>query len=113
MRRKVHDDGLGAAGAERLDRFDRVQLAEVIRVCRTARTLSDASRTLFAITRLERKTANDADRLQKYLARFGTAWAACRAGAQERTRAVNYPAVPLCSPTNCCMPSMAPFSART
>ena len=64
MRRKVHDDGLGAAGAERLDRFDRVQLAEVIRVCRTARTLSDASRTLFAITRLERKTANDADRLQ-------------------------------------------------
>jgi transcriptional regulatory protein RtcR len=73
---------LGAAGADRLDRFDRVQLAEVIRVCRTARTLSDAGRTLFAITRLERKTANDADRLQKYLARFATDWAACRAAAR-------------------------------
>jgi transcriptional regulatory protein RtcR len=69
---------LGAAGAELLDRFDRVQLAEVIRVCRSSRSLSEAGRTLFAVTRLERKTANDADRLQKYLARFGTDWERCR-----------------------------------
>ena len=65
---------LGDAGAGRLDRFDRVQLAEVIRVCRASRTLSEAGRALFAVTRLERKTANDADRLQKYLARFGLDW---------------------------------------
>jgi transcriptional regulatory protein RtcR len=66
-------DVLGAKAAE-LDRFDQVQLAEVIRTCRAARTLSDAGRSLFAVTRLARKTANDADRLQKYLARFGLGW---------------------------------------
>jgi transcriptional regulatory protein RtcR len=74
---------LGAAGAERIDRFDRVQLAEVIRVCRATRSLSEAGRALFAVTRLERRTANDADRLQKYLARFGLAWNA----VNGRTRA--------------------------
>jgi transcriptional regulatory protein RtcR len=64
--------------ADQLDRFDRVQLAEVIRVCRASRSQSEAGRTLFAVTRLERKTANDADRLQKYLARFGLEWESCR-----------------------------------
>jgi transcriptional regulatory protein RtcR len=59
---------------EQLDLFDRVQLAEVIRVCRRSRTLSDAGRALFAVSRLQRKSANDADRLQKYLARFDLDW---------------------------------------
>ena len=54
-----------------LDRFDLVQLAEVVRVCRRAETLSDAGRTLFAASRLRRKTVNDADRVRKYLMRFG------------------------------------------
>ena len=58
----------------KLDRFDHVQLAEVIRVCRASRTLSEAGRTLFAVSRGERKKANDADRLQKYLARFDLTW---------------------------------------
>jgi transcriptional regulatory protein RtcR len=65
---------VGTTAAERIDHFDRVQLAEVIRVCRASRTLSEAGRTLFAVTRLGRKIANDADRLQKYLARFGLSW---------------------------------------
>ena len=60
--------------ADELDRFDRVQLAEVLRVCRASRSLSEAGRTLFARSRLARKQANDADRLQKYLARFGLDW---------------------------------------
>ncbi len=60
--------------AGQLDQFDRVQLAEVVRVCQRSRSLSDAGRTLFAVSRLARKTANDADRLQKYLARFGLDW---------------------------------------
>ncbi len=64
--------------ADQFDRFDRVQLAEVIRVCRASRSQSEAGRTLFAVTRLERKTANDADRLQKYLARFGLEWETVR-----------------------------------
>jgi transcriptional regulatory protein RtcR len=57
-----------------LDRFDRAQLAEVLRVCTTAASLSDAGRTLFSVSRQRRTTSNDADRLRKYLARFGLTW---------------------------------------
>ncbi len=59
---------------EKLDLFDQAQLAFVIRVCRESATLSDAGRKLFAATRENRKTANDADRLRKYLARFDLDW---------------------------------------
>jgi transcriptional regulatory protein RtcR len=54
-----------------LDRFDRVQLADVVSVCRRARSLSDAGRELFAASRARKSSTNDADRLRKYLARFG------------------------------------------
>jgi transcriptional regulatory protein RtcR len=54
-----------------LDRFDRIQLEEVVRVCRDARSLSEAGRVLFAASRTPRATTNDADRLRKYLARYG------------------------------------------
>ncbi len=68
------DDELEAIlGAERvaaLDRFDRVQLADVVAVCRTATSLSAAGRVLFAASRQDKRTPNDADRLRKYLARF-------------------------------------------
>lgn len=57
-----------------LDRFDRPQLAEVLRVCRESATLSEAGRALFAVSRTQKKTGNDADRLSKYLARFGVSW---------------------------------------
>ncbi len=57
--------------AASLDRFDRVQLSEVVRVCRLSRTLSEAGRTLFAASRSRRSSTNDADRLRKYLARYG------------------------------------------
>ncbi len=58
-----------------IDPFDRVQLAETVRICRASRSLSEAGRTLFAASRARRSTANDADRLRKYLARFGLDWA--------------------------------------
>ena len=74
------DDGLAATlPAETLDAidpFDRLQLAEVVRVCRGARTLSDAGRALFAVSRTRRSAPNDADRLRKYLSRFGRSFAA-------------------------------------
>ncbi|MES2288494.1 MAG: RNA repair transcriptional activator RtcR [Pseudomonadota bacterium] len=57
-----------------IDPFDRVQLAETIRVCRKSRSLSEAGRTLFAASRARRSSANDADRLRKYLARFDLDW---------------------------------------
>jgi transcriptional regulatory protein RtcR len=61
---------LGPAAAT-LDRFDRVQLAEVLRVCAGARSLSEAGRELFSESRKKKRSANDTDRLRKYLARFG------------------------------------------
>jgi transcriptional regulatory protein RtcR len=70
----ILNGALGADKAAGLDLFDRIQLAEVLRVCRRARTISEAGRTLFAVSRQGRKTANDADRLRKYLSRFGLVW---------------------------------------
>ena len=58
-----------------LDVFDRVQLAAVIRVCRQCSSLSAAGRHLFAASRADKASQNDADRLRKYLARFGLNWA--------------------------------------
>jgi transcriptional regulatory protein RtcR len=70
------DEALGAEKAAALDRFERVQLEEVLRVCRGARSLSDAGRALFAASRATRSTTNDADRLRKYLARYGLSFPA-------------------------------------
>ncbi|RDZ26735.1 RNA repair transcriptional activator RtcR [Lysobacter silvisoli] len=70
---------LGERSGE-LDRFDRVQLEEVVRVCARARSLSQAGRELFAYTRSQRASTNDADRLRKYLARFGLDWEQVRGG---------------------------------
>jgi transcriptional regulatory protein RtcR len=51
-----------------------LQLAAVIKVCRECRTLSEAGRTLFGSSRERKKSANDADRLRKYLSRFSLSW---------------------------------------
>ena len=61
---------LGADAAAKLDLFDAVQLAQVIRVCRESKTLSEAGRTLFAVSRTQKSSTNDSARLGKYLARF-------------------------------------------
>ncbi len=57
-----------------IDPFDQVQLDHVIGVCRESKTLSDAGRKLFAVSRTKRTKTNDADRLKKYLKRFGLDW---------------------------------------
>jgi transcriptional regulatory protein RtcR len=62
---------LGAEQAETLDRFDTIQLADVLKICLQHPSASAAGRALFAQSRLEKKSSNDADRLVKYLARFG------------------------------------------
>ena len=62
---------LGTDCGERFDRFDLIQLGEVIGICRNCRTLAEAGKALFAVSRQARKSANDSDRLRKYLARFG------------------------------------------
>lgn len=62
---------LGREAAAALDLFDRAQLAVVLEVCAKSASLSEAGRTLFAKSREKRASTNDADRLRKYLARFG------------------------------------------
>lgn len=65
---------LGDEVVESMDLFDQLQLAAVLQVCRQSRTLSDAGRLLFQASRTQRTVVNDADRLRKYLARFGLDW---------------------------------------
>lgn len=60
--------------AEEIDLFDQRQLETVLEVCRRHHSLSDAGRELFAVSRLKKANPNDADRLRKYLARFGLSW---------------------------------------
>jgi len=81
-RRAPSDEGgallervLGQAGTAALDRFDAIQLAGVLATCARSRSLSDAGRELFGVSRQRRSVTNDADRLRKYLARFGLDWA--------------------------------------
>ncbi len=71
---------LGPEALAQLDLFDRVPLAFVIQTCRECTTLSEAGRKLFSASREKRRIQNDADRLRKYLARFGLEWSQCRPG---------------------------------
>ncbi|MFC3902808.1 transcriptional regulatory protein RtcR [Acinetobacter marinus] len=59
---------------EALDEFDRIQLLGVLKVCVDARSMADAGRQLFAVSRQQRRSNNDSDRVKKYLAKFGLAW---------------------------------------
>ena len=65
---------LGQEAWAALDRFDQIQLQAVLLECQTARSLSEAGRRLFDVSRTQRSVVNDADRLRKYLARFGLRW---------------------------------------
>jgi transcriptional regulatory protein RtcR len=72
------DEGLAllmpAEALAQIDLFDRLQLASVIRVCARSASLSEAGRTLFNASRQRKSSTNDADRLRKYLSRFGLTW---------------------------------------
>lgn len=54
-----------------VDPFDQVQLAVVLETLEKSRTIAEAGRSLFPVSRRERDTTNDSDRLRKYLGRFG------------------------------------------
>jgi transcriptional regulatory protein RtcR len=57
-----------------LDLFDRLQLQAVLTVCKECKSLSEAGRRLFAVSRTQRGSTDDADRLRKYLGTFGLEW---------------------------------------
>jgi transcriptional regulatory protein RtcR len=66
---------LGEEQLASLDLFDKMQLEQTVAICRQARSLSEAGRLLYNQSRSRKSTANDADRLRKYLSRFGLSWA--------------------------------------
>ncbi|MFD0893092.1 RNA repair transcriptional activator RtcR [Luteolibacter ambystomatis] len=90
LRESWHRPGAGSAmegadleallgdGLDDIDPFDQVQLAHVVAVCRRSKTLSEAGRELFAVSRKKRAVTNDADRLKKYLAKFGLTFEALK-----------------------------------
>lgn len=61
-----------------MDMFDRLQLQAVLSVCRECNSLSEAGRRLFAVSRIQRGSTNDSDRLRKYLGKFGLEWASLK-----------------------------------
>lgn len=69
---------LTAKQVEEMDLFDRAQLAFVIDMCARSRSLSEAGRNLFGASRARKSLSNDADRLRKYLARFGVEFSKIR-----------------------------------
>jgi len=71
---QVDLDALLGGQAAQLDQFDALQLQAVVQVCRASTSLSEAGRSLFAVSRQAKRQPNDADRIKKYLARFGLAW---------------------------------------
>ena len=68
------EDLLPADAIAAMDLFDQMQLTSVVHVCRGASSLSDAGRQLFQASRAQRSVVNDADRLRKYLQKFGLSW---------------------------------------
>ena len=76
---------LSRRNLRKLDLFDAAQLACVVRVCRRAHNLSEAGRLLFAHSRERKRNVNDADRLRKYLAKFGLDWESVTSFGKSRS----------------------------
>ena len=57
-----------------LDAFERMQLEGVLSVCLKCDSMAEAGRWLFQASRLKRKSRNDADRVSKFLSRYGLEW---------------------------------------
>ena len=65
---------LSAAQIAEIDEFDRIQLEGVVHICQKSKSMADAGRRLFSVSREQRQTTNDSDRVKKYLAKFGLTW---------------------------------------
>jgi transcriptional regulatory protein RtcR len=69
---------LGDDYQDKFDEFDLCQLARVIEVCRNSKSRAEAGKKLFAVSRNQRHTTNDSDRLGKYLEKFGLTFMMCK-----------------------------------
>ena len=68
------DQILSAEQIAQIDEFDRIQLEGVIEICRKSKSMADAGRRLFSVSREQRQSTNDSDRVKKYLAKFSLNW---------------------------------------
>lgn len=68
------DQILSAKQIAQIDEFDRIQLEGVIEICRKSKSMADAGRRLFSVSREQRQSTNDSDRVKKYLAKFSLNW---------------------------------------
>ncbi|MDI1298544.1 RNA repair transcriptional activator RtcR [Methylotenera sp.] len=53
-----------------IDFFDQAQLTEVIKVCKQSKSAAEAGRVLFNVSRQQKTSSNDTNRLKVYLQRF-------------------------------------------
>ncbi|MGB4811010.1 MAG: RNA repair transcriptional activator RtcR [Methylophilaceae bacterium] len=66
----VLNQHLTADVIQQIDLFEQAQLAEVISVCKKSKNMAEAGRILFNVSRQNKSTANDTNRLKVYLQRF-------------------------------------------
>ncbi|MBR4884275.1 MAG: RNA repair transcriptional activator RtcR [Lentisphaeria bacterium] len=75
---KMLEKLLGRDYQSRFDEFDLCQLIRVVEVCRTSKNRAEAGKKLFAVSRQTKTTANDSDRLGKYLEKFKLTFQMCK-----------------------------------
>lgn len=71
---------LGQDYQKEYDEFDLCQLVRVVEVCRQSNSRAEAGKKLFAVSRKQRNTTNDSDRLGKYLEKFSLTFQRCKEG---------------------------------
>ena len=69
---------LGRDYQNHYDEFDLCQLIRVVEICRTSKNRAEAGKKLFAVSRQTKTTANDSDRLGKYLEKFKLTFQMCK-----------------------------------
>jgi transcriptional regulatory protein RtcR len=69
---------LGSNYQNLYDEFDLCQLTKVIEVCRQSKSRAEAGKRLFSVSRNQRYSTNDSDRLGKYLEKFNLTFQMCK-----------------------------------
>jgi transcriptional regulatory protein RtcR len=66
----VLNEHLSQIEINEIDLFEQAQLAQVIQICKSSKTIADAGRKLFNISRKNKTSQNDSNRLKVYLQKF-------------------------------------------
>ncbi|WP_386719028.1 RNA repair transcriptional activator RtcR [Litoribrevibacter euphylliae] len=68
---KVISEVMDTDAINQMDYFDQLKLAHLIEVCRQSGSMAEAGRTLFNVSREEKKSNNDSHRVKQLLAKYG------------------------------------------